>query len=98
MSDERYTAWGKSVRRLLEDYERHRMDSDQKGNTVDYLHAALMATSRGATAMGNRWCGRSLSERNCRRGGSLYRSRGAVCSCADARAKRPDADARKPYP
>ncbi|HME02957.1 MAG TPA: hypothetical protein VKG38_07980 [Solirubrobacteraceae bacterium] len=43
MSDERYTAKGKSVAQLLEDYELHLMDASQKGNTVDYLHAALMA-------------------------------------------------------
>ena len=45
-----YTALGKSggakgVRELLTDYEAHRMDADQKGNTVDYLHAALTARS-----------------------------------------------------
>jgi hypothetical protein len=43
MSYEPYTAKGKSVHKLLEDYEQHRMDASQKGNTVDYLHAALMA-------------------------------------------------------
>lgn len=38
-----YTAKGKKVGQLLDDYEKQRMDASQKGNTVDYLHAALMA-------------------------------------------------------
>jgi hypothetical protein len=38
-----YTAKGKSRDQLLEDYEKHRMDASQKGNTVEYLHAALMS-------------------------------------------------------
>jgi hypothetical protein len=47
-----YTAKGKSVRELLADYEAHRMDADQGANTVDYLHAALMAR---AAEVQRRW-------------------------------------------
>jgi hypothetical protein len=47
-----YTAKGKSVRQLLDDYEQHRMDASQKGNTVDYLHAALSAR---AAEVQRRW-------------------------------------------
>jgi hypothetical protein len=46
-----YTAKGKSVRRLLEDYEQHLMD-EHKGNTVEYLHAALMTR---AAEVQRRW-------------------------------------------
>ena len=37
--------WGglKSRRELLDDYQKHRMDADQKGNTDEYLQAVLSA-------------------------------------------------------
>jgi hypothetical protein len=38
-----YSAKGKTVGELRDDYEQHRMDADQGGNIVEYLHAALMA-------------------------------------------------------
>jgi hypothetical protein len=52
VSEVPYTAKGKSVRKLLEDDEQHRMDASQKGNTVEYLHAALMAR---AAEVQRRW-------------------------------------------
>jgi hypothetical protein len=36
-----YRAGNRSPRRLLRDFEDHKLDGSYKGNTTDYLHAAI---------------------------------------------------------
>jgi predicted subunit of tRNA(5-methylaminomethyl-2-thiouridylate) methyltransferase len=48
MSNERYTARGKTVDRILADFEDHLMDSTYEANTTDYLHAAVTAAAARA--------------------------------------------------
>jgi hypothetical protein len=68
-SDGPYSAKGRSVAELRDDFEQHAMDATYKTVTVEYLHAALMARAaeRSAT-MGSRRGYRCVSERGRRRG------------------------------
>jgi hypothetical protein len=43
MKYERYTAKGKSRDQLMDDYEGGHINAHQGGNTIEYLHAALMS-------------------------------------------------------
>ena len=52
VTDDRYTARGKTVDQILKDFEDHAMDTTYRGNTTDYLHAAV--TSAAARAQ-ERW-------------------------------------------
>lgn len=38
---ERYSARGKTLEQLLEDFESGKLNSTYQGNTTDYLHAAI---------------------------------------------------------
>jgi hypothetical protein len=48
MADERYSARGKTVERILKDFEEHLMDSTYEANTTDYLHAAVTTAAARA--------------------------------------------------